>query len=227
MKPIEVIWFENISAFNEQVLGLGPLRVSMKQLLYTFLALGLAMSLLNFAKNLILAVLIPSFLLMLAFVRPYNIGMEELLIDMVSFFGKRKNIGAVEDKKEKDKKEDKERSKEHDEEITTITTTTTPITTDTTTIPSSSITENRLEQVRAEVPTTVIATPIVSVTKAENLLHYIVPLSKDFNLEITDKEYVIATGESTIHISKDTVNAIIAIEIKDNAVARITVNKQP
>ncbi|WP_103287640.1 hypothetical protein [Candidatus Nitrosocaldus islandicus] len=222
MKPIEIIWFENISAFNEQVLGLGGIRVSMKQLLFTFLALGLALSLLNFAKNLILAVLIPSFLLMLAFVRPYNIGMEELLIDMVSFFSRKKSIGAVEDKKEKDKskkeKEDKDKVSSNKETEIPITTTATA-TPDTVTIvtPTTAVTEPDLE---------IPVTSVIPVTRS-NLLHYIVPLSKDFNLEITDKEYVIATGESTIHISKDTVNAIIAIEIKDNAVARITVNKHP
>ena len=223
MKTLEVIWFENISAFSEQVLGLGPLRVSMKQLLYTFLAIALAMSILNFLKNLILTIALPAFLLILAYARPYGMNTEELLIDMVGFFGKRKKIGVVEEDKEKSSSSKKEEDKKQKQKVSVETPTTgtkeIPVTTtsDTVTVvtPPPPTTETT-ETIEGILPAT---------TKRSNLLHYIVPATKDFSLKITDKEYVIATGESTIHISKDAVtDAIIAIEVRDNAIARIIVN---
>lgn len=242
MKPLEVIWFENISLFSEQVFGLGPLRVSMKQLLYTFLAIALAMSMLNFAKNPMLAVAIPAFLLMLAYARPYGMGMEELLIDMVSFFGKRKHIGTGEeperkdskkDRKEMEEKEEKEEEREGrgEEEIEAGAgrTVQIPATAVRVAEPATAVTAGEATAAGTAVPTATPATVSSATTEIDssrNILHYIVPLSKDFNLEITEKEYVIATGESTIHISRDTADATISIEIRDNAVARITVNRR-
>lgn len=225
MKTLEIIWFENISAFNEQVLGLGPIRVSMKQLFYTFLALALALSMLNFLKNIILTIALPAFLLILAYTRPYGMNTEELLIDMVSFFGRKKSIGvAGEEEKEKSSKkkeeEDKKKQKKVSVETPTAGTKEIPVTTaptaDTVTVVTPPPTAETIEKILPATTTTAIAT--------SNLLHYIVPATKDFNLEITDKEYVITTGESTIHINT-TANAIIAIEIKDNAIARIILSQ--
>lgn len=229
MKTLEVIWFENISAFSENVLGLGPLRVSMKQLLYTFIAIALAMSILNFLKNLILTIALPAFLLILAYARPYGMNTEELLIDMVSFFGRRKKIGVVEEDKEKSSSSKKEEDKKQKQKVSVETPTTEVGTKE---IPATTITTSDTVTVVTPPPTTEVTESVEEIlpattttTKRSNLLHYIVPATKDFNLEITDKEYVIATGESTIHISKDAVtDAIIAIEVRDNAIARIIVN---
>ncbi|MEM4323954.1 MAG: hypothetical protein QXO37_08880 [Candidatus Nitrosocaldaceae archaeon] len=230
MKPLEVIWFENISAFNEPVLGLGPIRASMKQLLYTMLALALALSIMNIAKNLILAVPIAGFLLLLAYAKPYGQSMEVLLIDMVGFLFKKKSIGAVEaaegkkvkEKEEKKDKKDKEK-KGGGGEVVTIATPeepTTPTTAVVVTEPIEPTTNNQ---------PTIIMIPTNqrdSNNNNNNLLHYIVPSTKDFDLELTDNDSVIVTGESTIHIAEDISSALIVIEVKNKTITRIIVNKQ-
>jgi general stress protein CsbA len=125
MKPIETIWFENISVFSEPILSIGPIRASMKQLLYTLLALGLAFSMLNFLKNPVLAIPIAGLLLLFAYAKPYGQNFEVLLIDMVSFFKRKKEIGVVvaEDKKEmkKDKEKEKKDKKGKEKDIPKVT----------------------------------------------------------------------------------------------------------
>jgi len=230
IKPLEVIWFENISAFNEPVLGLGPIRASMKQLLYTMLALALALSIMNIAKNLILAIPIAGFLLLLAYAKPYGQNMEVLLIDMVGFLFKRKSVGAVEaeGKKVKEKEQDKkDKAKEEEKEKEEKIEVPVPITTlQATPMKGEVAAEEEEERSEHFIPLT-MTTTTVPINNTANLLHYIVPASKDFNLEIAEeKEYVIATGESTIHIAEDISNAIIVIEVKDRSITRIIVNKQ-
>jgi len=233
MKPIETIWFENISVFSEPILSLGPIRASMKQLLYTLLALGLAFSMLNFLKNPVLAIPIAGLLLLFAYAKPYGQNFEVLLIDMVSFFKRKKEIGVVagvEDKKEmmkKDKeKEKKGKEKEKEKEIPKVTDTDTYTSTDTatnsnTTIPTASpiVDTSDIESV------TVKAESIIVNTKS-NLLHYIVPKHKDFDLEVMDNELVVVTGSSTIHIPSSSSKVKLLIEIDNREIVRIVVNEQ-
>ncbi|MEM2857172.1 MAG: hypothetical protein QW416_08740 [Candidatus Nitrosocaldaceae archaeon] len=239
IKPLEVIWFENISAFNEPVLGLGPIRASMKQLLYTMLALALALSIMNIAKNLILAIPIAGFMLLLAYAKPYGQNMEVLLIDMVSFFfgGRKKSTGVVlKEKKGKEEKvssNDKDKKTKEDEKeevkIEKEVEVPVPITTlQATPMKGEVAEEEKEEEGRSEyfIPLTTPNTT-VPINNTANLLHYIVPASKDFNLEILEKEHVIATGESIIHISTEEYNnTIIVIEVRGRTIARITVNRQ-
>jgi hypothetical protein len=233
MKPIETIWFENISVFSEPILSIGPIRASMKQLLYTLLALGLAFSMLNFLKNPVLAIPIAGLLLLFAYAKPYGQNFEVLLIDMVSFFKRKKEIGVVAEvvaedkKKDKDKDKDKkgkEKEKEKDIPKVTDTNTNTNTSTDTatnsnTTIPIASpiVDTSDIESVTVKDPR--------AVTKS-NLLHYIVPKHKDFDLEVTDNELVVVTGSSTIHIPSSSSKVKLLIEIDNREIVRIVVNEQ-
>lgn len=230
MKPfevIEVIWFENVSAFNEPTLALGPVRVSMKQFFYTISALALAFILLNL--DLIIAIAVPALILMLAYARVYGITVEELLIDMIMFFGRKKSIEVEEEERKKEKKEekgkvDKNKNKEEGKENESIQVPTTQMNED-----DNSTTTAEVQQPQVPITTTT-AIPVLATNNRNsnnnNILHYVVPFNKDFNIEITENKYIIVTGESTIHISKDTADAIIAIEIKDSTITRITVDKQ-
>jgi len=229
MKPIETIWFENISVFSEPILSIGPVRASMKQLLYTLLALGLAFSMLNFLKNPVLAIPIAGLLLLFAYAKPYGQNFEVLLIDMVSFFKRKKEIGVVvatEDKKKDKDKDKKGKEKEKEKEIPKVTDTDTYTSTDTatnsnTTIPTASpiVDTSDIESV------TVKAESIIVNTKS-NLLHYIVPKHKDFDLEVTDNELVVVTGSSTIHIPSSSSKVKLLIEIDNKEIVRIVVNEQ-
>jgi general stress protein CsbA len=230
MKPIETIWFENISVFSEPILSIGPIRASMKQLLYTLLALGLAFSMLNFLKNPVLAIPIAGLLLLFAYAKPYGQNFEVLLIDMVSFFKRKKEIGVVvaEDKKEEKKDEDKEKDKkgkekEKEKEIpkVTVTDTNTYTNTDTST-DSNTVSNNTTTDDSTD--TSDIESVIVN-TKS-NLLHYIVPKHKDFDLEVTDNELVVVTGNSTIHIPSSSSRVKLLIEIDNREIVRIVVNEQ-
>jgi hypothetical protein len=237
MKPIETIWFENISVFSEPILSIGPIRASMKQLLYTLLALGLAFSMLNFLKNPVLAIPIAGLLLLFAYAKPYGQNFEVLLIDMVSFFKRKKEIGVVADDKKKDKDKDKDKKgkeKEKEKEIPKVTVTDTYTNTNTDTSTDSNTASNNT----TTIPTTDDSTntrDIESVTvKAEsiivntksNLLHYIVPKHKDFDLEVTDNELVVVTGSSTIHIPSSSSKVKLLIEIDNREIVRIVVNEQ-
>lgn len=240
MKPIETIWFENISVFSEPILSLGPIRASMKQLLYTLLALGLAFSMLNFLKNPVLAIPIAGLLLLFAYAKPYGQNFEVLLIDMVSFFKRKKEIGAVaedkkkEEKKDKDKEKDKKGKEKEEREIPKVTDTYTNTYTDTYTNTDTSTDS------KPTIPTTDDSTNIMTdtsdiesvtvkdpraVTKS-NLLHYIVPKHKDFDLEVTDNELVVVTGSSTIHIPSSSSKVKLLIEIDNREIVRIVVNEQ-
>jgi len=218
MKPIETIWFENISVFSEPILSLGPIRASMKQLLYTLLALALALSMFNFLKQPILAVPIAGILLLFAYAKPYGQNFEVLLIDMVSFFKRKKEIGTAEDKKVKDKDKEKEKDR----------TTTATAVNITTAVPTASaiIDESDID---TGISTDVIATTVVSennvVGNKGNLLHYIVPKHKDFNLEVTDNELVVVTGDSTIHIPSSSSKVRLLIEIDNREIVRIVVDE--
>ncbi|MEM0029510.1 MAG: hypothetical protein QXN32_01145 [Candidatus Nitrosocaldus sp.] len=88
-----------------------------------------------------------------------------------------------------------------------------------------------------EIATNPVTVPVVEVlgssnssssssNSSNNVLHYIVPATADLNLELTDKNCIIATGESTIHIAEDISNALIVIEVKNKTITRIIVNKQ-
>jgi hypothetical protein len=227
MKPIETIWFENISVFSEPILSIGPIRASMKQLLYTLLALGLAFSMLNFLKNPVLAIPIAGLLLLFAYAKPYGQNFEVLLIDMVSFFKRKKEIGAVatedkkkEEKKDKDKDKDK-KGKEKDIPKVTVTDTYTYTDTDTST-DSNTVSNNTTTDDSTD--TSDIESVIVN-TKS-NLLHYIVPKHKDFDLEVTDNELVVVTGNSTIHIPSSSSKVKLLIEIDNREIVRIVVNEQ-
>jgi hypothetical protein len=230
MKPIETIWFENISVFSEPILSIGPIRASMKQLLYTLLALGLAFSMLNFLKNPVLAIPIAGLLLLFAYAKPYGQNFEVLLIDMVSFFKRKKEIGAVatedkkEEKKDKDKEKDKkgkEKEKEKDIPKVTVTDTYTYTNTDTSTDSNTASNNTTTDD---STDTSDIESVIVN-TKS-NLLHYIVPKHKDFDLEVTDNELVVVTGSSTIHIPSSSSKVKLLIEIDNREIVRIVVNEQ-
>jgi hypothetical protein len=226
MKPIETIWFENISVFSEPILSIGPIRASMKQLLYTLLALGLAFSMLNFLKNPVLAIPIAGLLLLFAYAKPYGQNFEVLLIDMVSFFKRKKEIGVVaevEDKKgKKDKDKDKDKKgKEKDIPKVTVTDTYTYTDTDTSTDSNTASNNTTTDD---STDTSDIESVIVN-TKS-NLLHYIVPKHKDFDLEVTDNELVVVTGNSTIHIPSSSSKVKLLIEIDNREIVRIVVNEQ-
>jgi hypothetical protein len=242
MKPIETIWFENISVFSEPILSIGPIRASMKQLLYTLLALGLAFSMLNFLKNPVLAIPIAGLLLLFAYAKPYGQNFEVLLIDMVSFFKRKKEIGVVaevvaEDKKgKKDKDKDKDKKgKEKDIPKVTVTDTNTYTNTDTstdsntasnntTTIPTTDDSTSIMTDTN-DIESVTVKAEGITVTKS-NLLHYIVPKHKDFDLEVTDNELVVVTGSSTIHIPSSSSKVKLLIEIDNREIVRIVVNEQ-
>ena len=228
MKPIETIWFENISVFSEPILSLGPIRASMKQLLYTLLALALAFSILNFMKEPLLAVPTAGLLLLFAYAKPYGQSFEVLLIDMVSFFKRKKEIGIVaegekiKDKEKEDKKvKEKDKEKEKDRTTTAIDITTT-VPTATTISDESDIGTGISTDVIAT--TTVVSENNVAGNRG-NLLHYIVPKHKDFDLEVTDNELVVVTGSSTIHIPSSSSKVRLMLEIDNREIVRIVVNE--
>ncbi len=68
-----------------------------------------------------------------------------------------------------------------------------------------------------------IATTSKAAIATDNLLHYKVPNTKDFDLEITDTEYVIVTGSSTIHIERREGNTTITVTIREGVVTDILV----
>ena len=227
MKPIETIWFENISVFSEPVLSLGPIRASMKQLLYTLLALALAFSMLNFLKQPLLAVPIAGLLLLFAYAKPYGQNFEVLLIDMVSFFKRKKEISTVEEKskgkeKDKDKKEKDKKEIPKTDSISTSSTLSTPITviTDDNSSYSSSTVTSSIESTSINA----IKDESITVSKS-NLLHYIVPKHKNFNLEVADNELVVVTGDSTIHIPSSSSKVKLLLEIDNREIVRIVVNE--
>jgi hypothetical protein len=230
MKPIETIWFENISVFSEPILSIGPIRASMKQLLYTLLALGLAFSMLNFLKNPVLAIPIAGLLLLFAYAKPYGQNFEVLLIDMVSFFKRKKEIGVVAEDKKKDKDKDKdkkgkEKEKEKDIPKVTVTDTNTYTNTDTST-DSNTASNNTTTDDSTNIMTDTNDIESVIVNTKSNLLHYIVPKHKDFDLEVTDNELVVVTGSSTIHIPSSSSKVKLLIEIDNREIVRIVVNEQ-
>jgi hypothetical protein len=162
--------------------------------------------------------------LLFAYAKPYGQNFEVLLIDMVSFFKRKKEIGVVvaEDKK-KDKDKDKDK-KGKEKDIPKVTVTDTNTSTDsntasnnTTTDDSTSIMTDTSESVTVKDPR--------AVTKS-NLLHYIVPKHKDFDLEVTDNELVVVTGSSTIHIPSSSSKVKLLIEIDNREIVRIVVNEQ-
>jgi hypothetical protein len=231
MKPIETIWFENISVFSEPILSIGPIRASMKQLLYTLLALGLAFSMLNFLKNPVLAIPIAGLLLLFAYAKPYGQNFEVLLIDMVSFFKRKKEVGevvATEDKKKEEKKDKDKDKKGKEKEIPKVTVTdtytNTYTSTDSNTASNNTTTDDSTNTSDIE-SVTVKAESIVVNTKS-NLLHYIVPKHKDFDLEVMDNELVVVTGNSTIHIPSSSSKVKLLIEIDNREIVRIVVNEQ-
>jgi hypothetical protein len=235
MKPIETIWFENISVFSEPILSIGPIRASMKQLLYTLLALGLAFSMLNFLKNPVLAIPIAGLLLLFAYAKPYGQNFEVLLIDMVSFFKRKKEIGVVaedkkkEEKKDKDKDKDK-KGKEKDIPKVTVTDTNTYTNTDANTdskptIPTTDDSTNIMTDT-SDIESIMVKAESIIVNTKSNLLHYIVPKHKDFDLEVTDNELVVVTGSSTIHIPSSSSKVKLLIEIDNREIVRIVVNEQ-
>ena len=227
MKPIETIWFENISVFSEPILSIGPVRASMKQLLYTLLALGLAFSMLNFLKNPVLAIPIAGLLLLFAYAKPYGQNFEVLLIDMVSFFKRKKEIGVVAEDKKKEEKKDKDKDKDKkgkEKEIPKVTDTNTNTYTDTSTDSNTASNNTTIPTTDDSTDTSDIESVIVN-TKS-NLLHYIVPKHKDFDLEVTDNELVVVTGSSTIHIPSSSSKVKLLIEIDNREIVRIVVNEQ-
>jgi|GEM_PF-6605548 len=234
MKPIETIWFENISVFSEPILSIGPIRASMKQLLYTLLALGLAFSMLNFLKNPVLAIPIAGLLLLFAYAKPYGYNFEVLLIDMVSFFKRKKEIGVVveEDKKKEEKKDkDKEKDKKGKEkEIPKVTVTDTYTNTDANTDskPTIPITDDSTSIMTdtSDIESVTVKAESIIVNTKSNLLHYIVPKHKDFDLEVMDNELVVVTGSSTIHIPSSSSKVKLLIEIDNREIVRIVVNEQ-
>lgn len=238
MKPLELIWFENVSSFTEPVLGLGPLRISLKQFLYTLIGLALAFALMQLSLLLIpLAVLI----IALAYLKPYGQDLETLLIDMVGFLFRKKSIGEVvgegEDKKKdkKDKDKDKEKKAIARVEEAVVVATSTPAHTATATAQIHAPMQEvegiigRIGEVEGRegggeegtIPT--IATTSKAAIATDNLLHYTVPNTKDFDIEITDTEYVIVTGSSTIHIERREGNATITVTIREGVVTDILV----
>ena len=225
MKPIETIWFENISVFSEPVLSLGPIRASMKQLLYTLLALALAFSLLNFVKQPLLAVPTAGLLLLFAYAKPYGMNFEVLLIDMVSFFKRKKATGTVAEDRVKDK-EDKKVKKDKDKDKTAVTAG----------IPATAVISDNIEDdmetgidtdtgvgVYTGTGTGTVVSNIIS--SRNNLLNYIVPKHKDFNLEVTDNELVVVTGDSTIHIPSSSSKVKMILEIDNREIVRIVVDE--
>ena len=233
MKPIETIWFENISVFSEPILSIGPIRASMKQLLYTLLALGLAFSMLNFLKNPVLAIPIAGLLLLFAYAKPYGQNFEVLLIDMVSFFKRKKEIGVVaeDNKKDKEKEKDKKgKEKEKEKDIPKVTDTDTYTNTNTstdsnTTIPTTDDSTNIMTDT-SDIESVMVKAESIIVNTKSNLLHYIVPKHKDFDLEVTDNELVVVTGSSTIHIPSSSSKVKLLIEIDNREIVRIVVNEQ-
>ena len=220
MKPIETIWFENISVFSEPVLSLGPIRASMKQLLYTLLALALAFSMLNFLKQPLLAVPSAGLLLLFAYAKPYGMNFEVLLIDMVSFFKRKKEIGVIaEDKKDKEDKKIKEKDKEKQKDKDK----TTAVSVDTV-VPTTAVSDRSDAEISTDVTTPIVDESIV-VSNKGNLLHYIVPKHKDFNLQVTDNELVVVTGNSTIHIPSSSNKVKMLLEIDNREIVRIVVNE--
>jgi hypothetical protein len=233
MKPIETIWFENISVFSEPILSIGPIRASMKQLLYTLLALGLAFSMLNFLKNPVLAIPIAGLLLLFAYAKPYGQNFEVLLIDMVSFFKRKKEIGVVaeDNKKDKEKEKDKKgKEKEKEKDIPKVTDTDTYTNTNTstdsnTTIPTTDDSTNIMTDT-SDIESVMVKAESIIVNTKSNLLHYIVPKHKDFDLEVMDNELVVVTGSSTIHIPSSSSKVKLLIEIDNREIVRIVVNEQ-
>jgi len=233
MKPIETIWFENISVFSEPVLSLGPIRASMKQLLYTLLALALAFSLLNFVKQPLLAVPTAGLLLLFAYAKPYGMNFEVLLIDMVSFFKRKKATGTVAEDRVKDKKvKDKDKVKGKTAVTTSIPVTTSNIKDDIasgidtgigTSVDASTSTDTGIDTGTDTGTGLAVASNIVS--SRNNLLHYIVPKHKDFNLEVTDNELVVVTGDSTIHIPSSSSKVKLLLEIDNREIVRIVVDE--
>jgi cytoskeletal protein RodZ len=187
---------------------------------------------LNFLKNPVLAILIAGLLLLFAYAKPYGQNFEVLLIDMVSFFKRKKEIGVVaEDKKgKKDKDKDKDKKgKEKDIPKVTVTDTNTYTNTDTSTdsnTASNNTTTDDSTSIMTDTSESVmVKAEGITVTKS-NLLHYIVPKHKDFDLEVTDNELVVVTGSSTIHIPSSSSKVKLLIEIDNREIVRIVVNEQ-
>jgi general stress protein CsbA len=186
---------------------------------------------LNFLKNPVLAIPIAGLLLLFAYAKPYGQNFEVLLIDMVSFFKRKKEIGVVvADDKKKDKEKDKDKKgkeKEKEKEIPKVTDTNTYTSTDiainsNTTIPTASPIVNT-----SDIESVTVKDPRESFTVIKsNLLHYIVPKHKDFDLEVTDNELVVVTGSSTIHIPSSSSKVKLLIEIDNREIVRIVVNEQ-
>jgi hypothetical protein len=189
---------------------------------------------LNFLKNPVLAIPIAGLLLLFAYAKPYGQNFEVLLIDMVSFFKRKKEIGVVaevvaEDKKGKKDKDKDKKGKEKDIPKVTVTDTNTYTNTDTSTD------SNTASNNTTTIPTTDDSTSIMTdtndiesviVNTKSNLLHYIVPKHKDFDLEVTDNELVVVTGSSTIHIPSSSSKVKLLIEIDNREIVRIVVNEQ-
>ena len=231
MKPLELIWFESISSFTEPVLGVGPIRASLKQFLYTLIGLALAFALMQVS---LLLLPMAGLLIALAYLRPYGQDFETLLIDMVGFFFRKKSIGAVTVGEQKKQKEQKDKDKDKDKKdrvreaerrvVEEVSSTQAPTPTPPTP-PTPTPIPIPIPPTTAE-PITVPYTPTPPTTGTgteQNLLHYIVPSTKDFSLEITEKEYVIATGESTIHIGHEQKGAVIVLTVR-NGITDIVVN---
>jgi hypothetical protein len=177
---------------------------------------------LNFLKNPVLAIPIAGLLLLFAYAKPYGQNFEVLLIDMVSFFKRKKEIGVIaEDKKKEEEKKDKEKEKEKEKEIPKVTDTNTYTNTDTSTDSNTASNNTTTDD---STDTNDIESVIVN-TKS-NLLHYIVPKHKDFDLEVTDNELVVVTGSSTIHIPSSSSKVKLLIEIDNREIVRIVVNEQ-
>jgi hypothetical protein len=194
--------------------------------------IGLALA---FALMQLSLLLIPLTFLMiaLAYLKPYGQDLETLLIDMVGFFFRKKSIGAIEEQVQKKQKEEKRKDKDKEraivvEEDRTAEVVTESIPTPTTATPTPTATAIATIPSAVIEPITIPASTIPTTTSTEqkNLLHYIVPSTKDFSLEITEKEYIVQTGESTIHIEHEQKDTIMVLAIRNGTVTDILVNRQ-
>ncbi len=83
MKPVDVVWFESMSTFNEQVFDLILVKLSLKQLVIVLAGVVIAYAISKY--NLYAGIGVLAVTLVLAFVRPKVMSFEQYLLAALAF----------------------------------------------------------------------------------------------------------------------------------------------
>ncbi len=222
MKSIEIIWFDSISIFDQPVLNLSILKISIKQLAGIMLSLFIGLAL---KDNLVLALILASIPIALTFIKIQGYNLFNFLIGLVGFYArvylkpKPSRYSSIQNARvSASTSKDMESAIELEDQSRGLN----PLS-NRMGLFKKSLEKKQVESIQAVRVDREQEGNVEFIVK-DNILHIIPFNLSEFYIQIADDAYALELGNDILHLPKVD-RARISIEIESSNIKEITLNR--